>query len=764
MIFLLAQFFRRASRVIPFALCVALFASSFPGQLAAAEAAQGISASAHRPGEIIVQFQNDSAPILVQFSPETDVEKVSEDIASRPDVSYAEPNYVYTLAAFDPNDPFYSEQWYMRQIQMPLAWEISAGSSSVTVAVLDSGVDVNHPDLRDNIWTNPGEVPNDGRDNDGNGFTDDVHGWDFIEWSNDPRPSATPPYSRTALHHGTIVAGIIGATGNNLQGVAGVSWRSRVMPLRVLDRQGQGDVEQVAQAVDYAVKNGADVVNLSFVGQGYSQRLYDALRRAYSAGVLIVVAAGNTSEHGGSGDLDQSFLYPICYDAADVSGENWILGVTATDTLDQRASFANIGSRCVDIAAPGSNFVSTQVFDPTLGLNEPYGGQWAGTSLAAPLVSGAAALLIAQGTSNTPTELVRTLTQSADDISKLNGKIAAKLGKGRLNVARALRGEIGGVNGNGSTGTAFGQVVVSPNGFRSIDYKVTDAAGKVARSLTIPTREFAAGGSVAVSENARTSQRDNQVRLSTIVRGDQLLAFGEGALGRGRVRLYDVSGTLLHEWFAYGERHRGGVEVASGDISGTGEGSIVTVPMSGGPLVRIFDREGKVRGQFFAYDASVRGGFDVAVADVNADGQEDIIVSSTSGYQQVRVFDGRGTLLTAWDAFSRIPVGVRVSAGDMDGDRRAEVVVAPVNGRDVRILTGYGNLIGQFPVYPVGFRGGVQVDVGDVDSDGLDDIVTAPASRGGAQVRIFDRRARVIGQFFVYDQRLRGGLSLAVLR
>src|SRR3989344_4367464 len=275
-------------------------------------------------GEILVKFKSVAEPIILKIDEEGDPMALAKEISERPDIDYAEPNYIYSLAAFDPNDFEYPQQWYLRQIGMPLAWEKSTGSPEIIVAVLDTGVDINHPDLMNNIWRNPGEVESDNIDNDKNGFTDDIHGWDFIDWSNDPRPDATPPYSRTALHHGTVVAGLIAAIGNNVEGVAGVAWRTRIMSLRVLDRQGQGDVENVARAVEYATNNGASIINLSFVGNGASQRLEAALARAYAAGVLVVVAAGNADNASGI-NLDDSPRYPACYDAN--SRANWILGV-----------------------------------------------------------------------------------------------------------------------------------------------------------------------------------------------------------------------------------------------------------------------------------------------------------------------------------------------------------------------------------------------------------------------------------------------------
>lgn len=725
---------------------------------------QNAAQSEYRPGELLVQIAGEHAPIKLTFESTASLTDIAEQYRAVEGVTYAEPNYVYRLAAFDPNDAYYADQWYLRHIGLPSAWESSTGSPDVIVAVLDTGVDINHQDLKDNIWTNPAEIPDDKIDNDTNGYIDDVHGWDFIDGTNDARPSAVPPYSRTALHHGTVVSGVIGAVGNNQQGVAGVTWRTRIMPLRVLDSEGKGDVDQVAKAVEYAARNGARVINLSFVGHGFSQRLYDALRQAYLSGVLIVTAAGNVDEQPGSnGDLDTSPMYPVCYDAADNTGQNWILGVTATDLLDQHLPTSNYGSRCVDIAAPGASFTGTQVYDPRFGLNDRYGGSWSGTSLAAPVVAGVAALLFTAHPEFSHAQVISAIQSTADDITSLNRTYAGKLGKGRINAARAIR-----VGSPGAPTTATGvtgQIVLLPNGFRSLNAELVTPTGEKKKSWAVVQRDFRAGGEVAVSEDARTEVNDSRVRISSILRGEQNIVFSEGVGGRGLLRVYDVHGQLQREWLAFDRPFGGGVSVASGDVFGNGEASVIVMAQSGGgPQVRVFNRQGKVLQQFFAYETSLRGGFDVAVADVTGDGKAEIITASLSRELPIRVYRPDGTLLTEWRALG--PYGVRVSAGDLEGDGVSEVVLTSLRpgSSTVGIYSGQGVVRGLFSALPKGFRSNVTVATGDVNGDGVDEIITGPTAAGGPQVRIFDNRARLLGQFFAYDARLRGGMALSVLR
>ncbi|PIR94733.1 hypothetical protein COT95_02590, partial [Candidatus Falkowbacteria bacterium CG10_big_fil_rev_8_21_14_0_10_37_6] len=213
-----------------------------------------------------------------------------------------------------PNDPYYNEQWYLDKIGAPQAWGIKNTSPNVIVAVLDTGVDINHPDLEANIWINNGEIADNGIDDDNNGYIDDINGWDFYDDIADPKPKFTQGFSEIGLNHGTIVAGIIAAEGNNNFGITGVTWSAKIMPLKVLSDSGEGDTGDVIQAIDYAIDNGADIINLSFVGGIFEKSLEEAIRRAYDAGVIVVAAAGNEDAGGVSHDLDIKPSYPVCHD------------------------------------------------------------------------------------------------------------------------------------------------------------------------------------------------------------------------------------------------------------------------------------------------------------------------------------------------------------------------------------------------------------------------------------------------------------------
>ena len=303
------------------------------------------------------------------------VEQALEVLRADPNVEYAEPNY-YVHATVVPNDPRFPELWGLRNIGQTggtpgadidavMAWDISTGSPGVVVGDIDTGCDYNHPDLAANIWTNPGEIPGNGIDDDGNGFVDDVHGYDFANNDGDPYDDAG---------HGTHTAGTIAAVGGNGIGVVGVGWSTKIMCLKFLDASGSGTYAAATAAVDYATQMGVALTNNSWGGSGYSQTLYDAVARANAAGIAFVASAGNNGT-----DNDVMPFYPTNFDLANV------ISVAATDSSDAKASFSDWGATTVDLAAPGVDILSTVP-------GSSYG--WSsGTSMAAPHVSGTLALM-----------------------------------------------------------------------------------------------------------------------------------------------------------------------------------------------------------------------------------------------------------------------------------------------------------------------------------------------------------------------------------
>ncbi|NLB35158.1 MAG: S8 family serine peptidase [Elusimicrobia bacterium] len=305
--------------------------------------------------------------------PDENLEKVLAELNSRPDIAYARPNTIFYAQVLPPIYNNLTElrtnQWGLYKIQAHDAWNTETGDSKAIIAVVDSGVDLYHPDLKDNIWLNPKETE-DGWDSDDNGYIDDVRGWDFVDNDNDPSPNDF--LNET---HGTHVAGISSAAG--VVGVVGVARGSRIMPLKVLAYRDRGDgymteigsSDDIAEAIVYAADNGAHIINLSLGGPEKCEIIESAVEYAYKKDLVIVASSGNEDEN--------TVSWPAAH--------REVISVGATNQYDRRAFFSNYGSS-LDLMAPGVGILSTVP-----------GGLYAeyfGTSMAAPFVSGLAALVV----------------------------------------------------------------------------------------------------------------------------------------------------------------------------------------------------------------------------------------------------------------------------------------------------------------------------------------------------------------------------------
>lgn len=308
-----------------------------------------------------------------------------------PEVDYVVENF--KLKAFQlPNDPEISKQWSVSKVRAAEAWSQGVGSRSVIVAVIDTGVDFKHPDLQDNIWINKKETPGNGVDDDQNGVVDDVHGYDFQ--ANDADP--TDETSSQNPGHGTHCAGIVGAVGDNGKGITGMSQQVSIMALRFLDANGMGDLMNAVKSIDYAIKNGAQIISASWgaaVGAAQAQPITEAIGRANDAGVLFVAAASNDGKNN-----DQYEVYP-----ANTPLPNMIT-VAASTSSDGKPSWSNFGQGKVSVSAPGEAIYST--------LPKEKFGELSGTSMATPLVSGLAALMLSHRSDLKPTE-VKALMQAS---------------------------------------------------------------------------------------------------------------------------------------------------------------------------------------------------------------------------------------------------------------------------------------------------------------------------------------------------------------
>ncbi len=346
-----------------------------------------------------------------------------ETLRRDPRVAYAELDYaVQATDVITPNDPDWPLQWGPAKIGAPAAWSIVTGTSGVVIAVLDTGTYLDHEDLASRLWTNPGEVPGNWVDDDGNGQVDDVHGWHFYHsWSGSAYFPAEDGDVRDDNGHGTHVSGIAAAATNNGAGIAGLARGARIMPVKVLDQYGNGWYSDIAAGIVYAANNGARIINLSLGGSTDSQTLRAAVDYARSRGALVVSAAGNKGL--------PLVYYPAAYEP--------VLAVAATDQSDQRASFSNYGPQ-VDLAAPGQDIYSTWCRqDIYAGLCQgSYYFVKSGTSMAAPHVSGVAALVWSRWPTMTADAVAMQITQTAQDVDSPGWD--EYTGWGRLDAATAV--------------------------------------------------------------------------------------------------------------------------------------------------------------------------------------------------------------------------------------------------------------------------------------------------------------------------------------
>jgi len=339
-------------------------------------------------------------------------EQVYRQLKTALSVEYIEPNYRVHVSDL-PDDKKFSNQWGLKNsngvdIHAEKLWSHSVSSGDIIVGVTDTGISVDHPDLKENIWVNEAEANGKpGVDDDGNGFVDDVHGFHFAY----PKKPVSDQNG-----HGTHCAGIIGGVGNNKVGVAGVLWKTRLLAAGFLDKNGSGSLEGAIQAIDYAVQMGAKVISASWGGSGRSQALEEAIRRAGDQGAVFVAAAGNESK-----DIDRNPSYPASYQLPNV------ITVAAIEKRGTMAWFSNRGVESVHVAAPGHYVLSTYKSTGYAYLS--------GTSMAAPFVSGVVAMMMSRHPELTPAEIKQRVIDTATPMKYLEGKI---LSGGLVNAEGAL--------------------------------------------------------------------------------------------------------------------------------------------------------------------------------------------------------------------------------------------------------------------------------------------------------------------------------------
>jgi hypothetical protein len=385
-------------------------------------------------GMSILDEMADLGFMLLSVPEGRELEKIQELKCNRV-VEYAEPNCMIKIAntivaesyydplsmAVWPNDPYFENgaQWNLAKIEAPAAWDITTGSDRVVIAIVDSGVDLDHPELKDKIWTNddpPGDADGDGNpDDDQNGYVDDVHGWDFVNWNGKPQDD---------YGHGTFVAGILAAETNNGVLVAGVSWGAEIMPVKVVDKKGDSDIFKLTGGIRYAANNGARIIHVSpFLYSSVDPNpVQEVINYAHDRGVLVVA---------GSGDPllkdpipPDAYRYPAALDH--------VVSVAATDRYDERWDDdhgCSTYNGMVDVAAPGVSIFS-------LLRGQYYGGWWWSTGLAAAHVSGLAALIWSVNPNLTPDQVEGIIESTAVDLGERGRD--DYFGYGRIDAAAAV--------------------------------------------------------------------------------------------------------------------------------------------------------------------------------------------------------------------------------------------------------------------------------------------------------------------------------------
>ncbi|MGO9610821.1 MAG: S8 family serine peptidase [Verrucomicrobiia bacterium] len=357
-------------------------------------------------GRIVRTLDVRHGEYVVVLSGGLSVPAAAEQLAKLQEVDFAEPNVLHYINDM-PNDEYYSsydgdstelQRWYFNGIgsdsnlEAEAAWNITTGSSNIVIAIIDTGVLTNHPDIAANLWTNP-NVAEDAT----NGYPGDIHGWDFYNNGPDPDPELGDGGGDGNVFHGTFVAGVAAAVSDNGIGVVGASWYSRIMPLKVFTNSGGAPATAIAEAIRFAVDHGANIINMSFGSLVPTRTIYQAIEYAHSQGVIIVAAAGNNNSSQRS--------YPASYPhviSVGGSGSGSVLSGGSAASMRSRASFSEYGRRAVDVVAPAVDVVSTAVLSltdqnngmGTAGTATYFVGN--GTSFASPLVAGEAALLLSR--------------------------------------------------------------------------------------------------------------------------------------------------------------------------------------------------------------------------------------------------------------------------------------------------------------------------------------------------------------------------------
>ena len=636
-------------------------------------------------------------------------------------VEYAEPNYIYHTMVV-PNDTRYSEQWSHQKMQSELGWNIERGNPNITIAIVDTGVDWNHPDIAANIWNNTDEIPDNGIDDDNNGYIDDVRGWDFVDTNyscyqgEDCRVRDNNPMD---FHgHGTHCSGIAAAVSNNSIGIAGVCWYCKIMPARAgyVDGDGYGVLEDAdsAAAIVYAADNGANVISMSWGGYEESALIKDALNYAYSKNVVLVAAAGNEANNFVG-------LYPASY-------EN-VISVVASTSTDTKADFSNFGLRS-DVSAPGEYILSTLP-------NNSYAA-WSGTSMATPHVAGLAGLILSKYPWLSNNDVRKRIWATTDNIYSPGWDDYS--GYGRINVRKAVSDfnfTLARIK-KFSPGNYFRDILKingTAVGNNFLRYEI--AVGEGTKPVAWTTN------GISLTNGGNTEMLDSELALWNAT------TFNDGAWTL-RLRVYGENSNMsetnatvtldktLHEgWPQHTEIAGNGL--VAGDINNDGKPEIITV----GNYID-FDYLG-------FYDPSVYAWYHTgtllenwprnvlavstipSLGDVNNDGYSEIVsgdddIARAIYSPGIYVRHHNGSLASGWPVWlppfdSYIPETVVID--DIDNDGNLEILASDIDGGKIYAFHSNGSLVRGWPVsipYYESTRGITSPSIADVDNDGKKEI------------------------------------------
>jgi len=614
---------------------------------------------------------------------------------------------VFALAK-TPNDPYFA-QWSFEHTGVYKAWDYSTGSKDVVVAIIDNGFDSFHPDLRDNLWVNNAEIPNNNIDDDNNGYVDDYYGWNFLDHNNNPRPNVdnltASQKEDGVFNHATVIAGIIGAKGNNGLDGAGINWNVSLMNLKVIGNDGSGDFGPLVNAIYYAVDNGADVINISVVGDGDEGPLQKAVDYAYKNGVFVVAAAGNNRLA-----LNYSPQYPVCSDVS--SGNNEVLGVSAIEESHHLAIFSNIGSNCIDITAPGVDIHSTLRFSPTNGLADSYSVNkgWNGTSFSAPFVTGAIALIKSVKPNFTNEQIINTIFSTVHHTPNDDEKTYADLfGVGLLQIDKAM-----------ASISNISDIQTPAQENVPVD-STLEKMSVVLVSSNLSKKELVAN---KIQENISDFVGIEDAFLLQDFDGNfQNITLSTDSDHKKMVKFFDDKLSLLNKIKINLE---GDYDLAVGyindskNINYSKDLKIVLAPkFSSNIYLYVFDINGNLVNTY-KKDSS-HDGVSVYIGDGYLD------VAYVKGYKTyVEILDSNFVVLNSFET-NKILVG-QIMSLDLDRDGNNEYILASSKNSSawIRVFSSDGIESYNINVYPSSYRKGFNFAVADYDLDGNLDFVFTP--------------------------------------